>query len=155
MLLFDIDEKPQLPTWNEISSYPWENVALEAEPSTCHEIAERLLKKSSGLRATNDQVGERVFQFIGQLAFMHLDPSNPDIPFGAAVIMGTKRSAMLNDYGEDELALVHKLADETAIPALRARFSDILWVRQKDYKKAEQAAKDYLESFRAIDSAEK
>jgi hypothetical protein len=100
-------------------------------------------------------VGERVFQFIGQLAFMHLNPSNPDIPFSAAVVMGTKRSAMLDDYGEEELPLVHKLADETAIPALRARFSDILWVRRKDYKKAEQAAKDYLESFRAIDSAEK
>jgi hypothetical protein len=144
-----------LPTWEEISAYPWEDVAREAELPICHDIADRLLKKAAELHAANDQVGEGAYQFIGQLAFMHLDLGNSDAPFRAAVVMGTKRSAVLDDYEENELNLVQKLAETTTVPALRARFSDILWVRRKDHKTAEQGARDYLESFKAVDRASK
>ena len=139
----------------EISAYPWETAALEAELPICHDMADCLLKKVSELHAANDEFGERVYRFIGQLAFMHLDVGNDDAPFRAAVVMGTKRSATLDDYDDEELALVHDLAVTTRISALRARFSDILWVRHKDHAAAAQAATDYLETFKKVDHLEK
>jgi len=86
----------------EISAYPWETAALEAELPICHDMADCLLKKASELHAANDEFGERVYRFIGQLAFMHLDVGNDDAPFRAAVVMGTKRSATLDDCHDED-----------------------------------------------------
>jgi hypothetical protein len=149
-----MSEQRTRPTVLEISAYSWETTALEADLPTCHNIADRLLKKAGELHTANDEVGERVYRFIGQLAFMHLDVSNEDAPFRAAVIMGTKRSATLDDYDEEDIAVVHALAGTTKVPALRARFSDILWVKRKDHKAAAQATADYLETFKQIDHGE-
>ena len=104
----------------EISAYPWETAALEAELPICHDMADCLLKKAGELHAANDEVGERVYRFIGQLAFMHLDVGNDDAPFRAAIVMGTKRSATLDDYDDEELALVHDCGHDEDFCASRA-----------------------------------
>ena len=155
MLACTISDERVRPTIQEIASYPWESVALQAELPICDDIATCLLKKAGELHAAADEVGETVYRFVGQLAFMHLDVGNEDAPFRAAVIMGTKRSATLDDYGDDDVALVKNLASTTTIPALRARFSDIVWVKDKDHKAAAQAATDYLENFKQVDEKDK
>lgn len=146
---------PPPPTLDEIRSHPWETIAVQAKVPTCHEMADCLFKRASELETSGDEVGGRVHRFVGQLAFMHLEPGNEDAPLRPAIIMQTKRSASLDDYDEAALDLVQSLVGSTDIPSLRARFSDILWIARKDYRAATQAATDYLATFKVVDEMDK
>ncbi len=149
-----MSEAPVLPTWDQIVAYPWETAASEAETPTPQEISSVLFKWASEADSKGDGTGALVYRFIGQLLFMHLEPSNPDTPFRAAIIMQTKRSAALEDYDPVALDLVRQLADVATSPALRARFCDLIWVSSKDHSMAALAAESYLATFKLVDSAD-
>ena len=52
----------------------------------CHDIADCLFKKAAERHAAEDEVGQKVYEFLAQLAFMHLDASDEETPFRPAVI---------------------------------------------------------------------
>ena len=69
------------------------------------------------------------------------DVAEPYRPFG---IMNGKRSAIPDDLSEHDLDTIRLLLSKAKDPALRARLGDMLWVRKRDHKAAQQAVADYV-----------
>lgn len=143
------------PTIEELAAVPWEQVIGEAELQTCSKIADLLFKQASKSDEEGKKEDAKCYRFIGQLAFMHLDPHNEDAPLCPAIIMQTGRSSAPEDFDDGALATIERLITSTKCSSLRARFGDLLWIRTKDYKAAQEAAVHYLEAFRQVDSADK
>jgi hypothetical protein len=144
-----------IPGFEEIKAQFWEPVANEAEFPTYSKIADRLFQKAAALQQAGDEIGFNVYRFLGQLSHLHLQPENKDVPLRAAWISSTGRSTALEDFDNDALNAIHQLVAITAIPILRARFADIIWIVRKDHKMAHQAASDYLLAFKAVDDGDK
>lgn len=145
-------ESPPFPTIDELASISWEKVVGEAEIPTCKKIADILFKRASQCDEDGKSDTARCYRFIGQLAFMHLEPQNEDAPLRPAIVLQTGRSSAPEDFDDAALLTIDWLRSSTKTSSLRARFADILWIRKKDYTAAQDAAIHYLEAFKKVDS---
>ncbi len=144
------------PTIDEFKAQPWEEVARTAEIPTYSHLQTKFAQKINNLEEAGDISASAVYRFLGQISFIHLQPDNKDQPLRAGLISATGRSAPIEDFNEQARDTIERLADQTSIPLLRARFADISWLLskgRKNYKMAEQAATSYLAAFKAVDDA--
>jgi len=59
---------------------------------------------------------------------------------------GDRRTATVEDFNTDQLAFFAEIATTITDPEIRTRISDVLRIRQRDYRHAELAIASYLES---------
>ena len=73
-------------------------------------------------------------------------PNYQDVaePYRPFAIMNGKRSAIPDDLSEPDLETIALLLAKAKDPALRARLGDVLWVRKRNHKAAQQAVSDYI-----------
>lgn len=147
-----MSDEIEIPSVEEIASFQWEGIAAGVAVPTAHNIADRLFMEAGALFQAGHHIGEKVCRFIGRLAYLRIDPPNADDPLQPLLFSRTSRSPGLGEHDASALDIIVTLATTTAFSALRARFSDILWLAQKDHKMALQAATEYLNSFKAIES---
>src|SRR5438128_1288673 len=76
----------------DVTSYDWEAELLGAERPVCSDYATQLLQKSAQLAQSGDVRGERVFHFLGSVAFMDLRPTDNDSPFAPSIEIENRRS---------------------------------------------------------------
>lgn len=100
-------------------------------------------------------VPSRVYRFLGHLTSMSLNAGRLDEPLGPALVTTSGRSADIGDFDDSAISTIEALMGDTTVPALCARFSDIVWIRKKNHKGAKLAANAYLEEFKALDKMSK
>ena len=142
------------PSIEEVQSVDWEAAIAEVDLATCHKLSSVFFQRSRECLNEGKTVDSAVFRFLGQLAFMGLNPDNVDKPLQPGLVATTGRSTDIEDFDEEALAVLEILRG-TAVPAIRARCGDILWLRRKDHRSASEAASAYLEEYRAVDAAGK
>ncbi len=150
-----MDAQLTFPSFDQINAYPWKAVANEAEIPTYSKIAQCFFQKATALRQAGDETGFNVYRFLGQLADLHLQPENKDLPLRAAWISPTGRSLAVEDFDDHALNTIEQLAGTTTLPILRARFADIIWISRANHKMAQQASSDYLLAFKAVGGDDK
>jgi hypothetical protein len=140
---------------DEINAQSWQDVAETADIPTYSTLQSKFGQKAAELEKLGDVAASAVYQFLGQISFIHLQPDIKDQPLRAGLISPTRRSAAIEDFDEQTRNTIEQLVSRTRIPLLQARFADIIWVLQKrkDHKMAEQAARSYLAAFKAVDAA--
>ncbi len=65
-------------------------------------------------------------------------------PYGPMVQWEGKRSAVPDDLTEADLQTVAALRTKLALPIIRARLGDVLWLRRRDHIAAKEASDDYI-----------
>lgn len=105
------------------------------------------------LRAASDQAieagkrGERkVLKLLADACSLRLDLSNSAQPYKTFMIVGDRRSASLEDFGNNEAIFFSQIAEEEITePKFCARIADLSWVLSKNLKHALLAIDSYVQ----------
>ncbi|MES1951650.1 hypothetical protein S4A8_12387 [Salinisphaera sp. S4-8] len=115
--------------------------ARKGECIYCH--GEILSKARDG--ATPDQL-KPYLTSVGEIASYQFRQSNPTEPFDALFQSSDRRSAIPSDLGEDALERVRAILPHIRSAEIRARISDVLWLRQRRPENAKAAVASYIEA---------
>ncbi|MFC1888650.1 DUF4209 domain-containing protein [Thermodesulfobacteriota bacterium] len=87
----------------------------------------------------------KVLWLLADACSMMLRPSSMNEPFKPCMVMDGKRSALPEDFKEEDVAFFKKIITEITDPKLCARISDIIWLLEKprDPKFAVSAIDNY------------
>ncbi len=113
-----------------------------------------LFAEANALHEAGDVLGQRVFRFLGSLASLHLIPDNKEEPFGPMIQTSTGRSAIVDDYSDDDLQTLAKVLPDIKDADFRARVADVIWLRRRAREYAEAAVEAYLRSSEILQDAE-
>lgn len=140
-----MDLSKQLPTKDQLSKYPWDNLALAEQVPTCDKMRRLFFQQASDANVKGDEEGRLVFQFLGQLCLLYWDSTDANASFSVAV----------ESFDPEVLDLIEELSGACSASALKARFSDIIWVARRKHTFADRASRAYLEIFKKADQAGK
>jgi len=94
----------------------------------------------------NEKLAEgKILWILADACSMMLRPSSLNEPFKPYMVMDGKRSALPEDFQENEISLFAQIAEEISDPRLCARIADISWLllKPKDPKHALLAIDNY------------
>jgi len=112
----------------------------------CEFLSEKFLNRSRELKDNEDNATIKyIYNLLGNLCSLSLVPSSTSEPFRPFFISNESRSAIIDDFQDDELLEFAKLIDKILNPELRARLTDLLWLKQNDFKYAQIAVDSYLQ----------
>lgn len=137
-------------TFDEVQRYDWQSVPgpVEERARDYSKASTKFFQKAASLREANDELGERVFRFLGAVTSLYYSPESKDEPFRPQFVDGTRRSAALEDFNEDDAAVLARLAGIASDPELKARFADIGTILKFDHQLVREAVNGYLGSAR-------
>ena len=99
-----------------------------------------------------DEEAQNVYTVMWAATSLFLkDPANISNPFCPMLVGPEFRTAELNDFTDEHIAVFRQLLPKIQDSDLLARIADIVWVRKRDYQVAEQAVSAYLESARRLE----
>lgn len=144
-------------TFEEVQQYDWQSVpdSVEERARKYDKASTKFFQKAASLREANDELGERVFRFLGAVTSLHPSPESKDEPFRPEVIDGTRRSAALEDFTEQDASVLARLAVVTSDPELKARFADVAATQKFDHRVVREAVRGYLASAQCKEDCEK
>ena len=61
--------------------------------------------------------------------------------------MDGKRSASIEDLKKSELSFLEEIIEEINNPEIKSRIADVLWLRQRNFKRAILAIESYIEVY--------
>ena len=95
-----------------------------------------------------------VYQFIGTVTSFYLSEGDPTKPYTPMWQMQGRRSLVPDDLATSDLAALRAVAERATDHAIRARFYDVLWLKERDHNACREASTSYLESAKQLDTDE-
>ena len=129
----------------------WRQVITQAKSKDCLEYNSLFLSKAREAEQEGETKKHLVYRLLGDITSLFMRSDNYKEPFGPMMVMHDKRSAILDDFSEGELAALKGLVSEIEDAELRARVTDVIWIRKRDHVMAEAAIDSYLESAMALE----
>lgn len=123
---------------------------LAGGEQTCFRIAGLLDTKAKELAATGDADSAAVLGLLSEVCTYGLHPDNGRQPYGPRMSGQGWRTASIEDLNDAQLTFLDEIYATIAIPELRARVSDVLFVRRRHHKYGLCAIDSYLESASAL-----
>ena len=135
------------PRISDFDNCAWEEAVDSAYAKKCSAYFESFRDKITETAERGDEQQQNVFTVMWAATSLHLNnPSDESNPF-CPIATGTGfRFAEVDDFTDEHLEVFGKLISRIKDPELRARIADIVWVRNRSHKVAEQAVGAYLES---------
>ncbi len=100
-----------------------------------------------------NEISFKAFRFLSaifSLTLLHDNPSQPFSPFWVGAD-GT-RSAAFEDFSNDDIKLLSNLLPKIVdSPFIISRFSDLIFVKNNDFKMANTACENYLKALKMVD----
>jgi hypothetical protein len=128
----------------------WAEVIEAAADKECAHYAEDFRKK---IEDTTDGISKAIYETFYHVCSFRFVPSDSNEPFKPMMTMSDgRRSAIPEDFDDDMLNSLRLLGASVDDAELRARLSDLLWVRKRDHKLAVIALEAYLESASLLES---
>lgn len=133
-------------TLDDFKKCGWREALQEAQ-SEDYSSMRAALSKAAGESVTSGNLSEgKVLWLLSDACSMMLKPESLNEPFAPLMIMNGMRSALPEDFKDDEILFFSEIYSEIDEPRLCARISDILWllVKPKDHKHALSAIDNYI-----------
>jgi len=92
-------------------------------------------------RQARTKQGDDAFQFLAIICYWRLRPDDEQAPFDSVCEGGT-----LHDISDAQVETIASIVPVISNSELRARLSDLVWVRRRDHRLARTAAADYVTS---------
>lgn len=138
-------------TNNDFAQSGWEQVIASCSDQECNNYHPHFWKRARQAKDANDPINEEIFRLLGDICSLHLRLDSPERPFGPLMSSSTGRTAIPEDFNEDQTRFLADIVAELPDADLRARIADVLWVLKRNYKMAELAVSSYLESARLLE----
>ncbi|MEI7557149.1 DUF4209 domain-containing protein [Candidatus Chlorohelix sp.] len=150
MTIIDIAITP-----DEFNQVDIESVISQLSERNCDYYSSPFFAKSEEAKSNGLLIASAVFRLLGALTDFHLMRLDiPEQPYVAKYEGSTGRTAMPEDFTEEELALLAQTAKDIQDADLRARTADVIWLRKKDFRMAGLAVESYLESGTLLEHPE-
>ncbi len=94
-------------------------------------ISEILAKKGQKAAEENKMPQSKVLWLLADICSMMLQPSSVNEPFKPCFTSRTQRSAVTNDFSEEDIDYFLLILPAIAEPWLKARISDLSWLRRR------------------------
>lgn len=130
---------------------PWEQVIADCESKTFDDYHTAFQKQRESVDPEQDPISYAVYTFWLHVNSMFLnldDEASPLHPF--IVWADGSHSAMVDDFGDEELDRLAELLPEIQDAEERARVGDILWLGRRDFRAAQQSVAAYLQSAKEL-----
>ena len=124
----------------------WKEAIAQSEKKDCSHYHSLFLARFRQAEESSNQKQQNVFRLLTDITSLFMRSDNCKEPYGPMAVMDGKRSAIIDDFSEEQLNILKEFIPEIDDPELRARISDVIWLRQRDYKVAEIAIDSYLET---------
>jgi hypothetical protein len=134
-----------IPTVEDFERYDWLEVIADCKVKECSHYCSSFCGKVVEAEASGDEVAQQVFAILGSITLAALKSESRKEPFDSDWVQG---------FTSEQLSLFRTIAPSVADAELRARFADVVWVRQRDPQMARLAVEAYLESARTLESPE-
>jgi len=85
---------------------------------------------------------------------MMLKSESHTVPYHPVAVFSDKRSAIIDDYSDEIIDIFSGLIADITDPEMRARIGDVVWLRKREYKAAQEAINSYLESADVLEDPE-
>ena len=134
-------------TADDLREYPWQELLRDHHTQECHSFLQPLFGAGEKSKGAGDELGERVYGFLGALASLRPDFDNRAVSYRPMwTNTNGSRSFALEDLTENDLDILSGIVHEITVPEYRARVADILWLCRKNFKDAQVAIPSFLES---------
>jgi hypothetical protein len=131
-------------TNNDFAESGCEEVIANCNDKECNYYRSHFWNKAREAKDSNDEKTEELFRLLGDICSLHLRLDSPEQPFGPMMTSSSGRTAIAEDFTDDEIRFFEDIVAEVADADLRARIADVLWVRKRNYVMAELAVSSYL-----------
>lgn len=138
-------------TLDDLRSSRWKEIISRADRKDCSPYSSLFLAEAREAEKKGDQRTYQAYRFWGDVTSPMLRSDNAEEPFGPVLVLGDKRSAIPDDFSEEQLTLLQDFLPEVDDFELRARIADIIWIHKRDHKAAELAIESYIESAKILE----
>jgi hypothetical protein len=131
----------------DFSASDWEQVIDACSKKESFHFAAALGREASVAENSGDLRRTQLFRFIAEAASIGWESgASGEVFRPQATFTDGTRTRIPADYSDEEIGLLKALAPTIRDPEMRARISDIVWERARDYASAQVATDAYLES---------
>jgi hypothetical protein len=124
----------------------WRTVIAECQEKDCFSYHTKLLNCAREADERGDSATAKLLRLLGLVTSFVLKPDSPDQPFVPWFFDAKHHTGSPENLSEAELTILRGLLPEVSDPELRARITDVLWLREGDHLMAETAVESYLKS---------
>lgn len=139
---------------NALRSINVDDVIDSLERDSCREYQQIFQDEAKKAKDAGSDESHAAWCCLAAITSMYLKPGDPKAPFGPMFVMDDCRGAIPEDLSEDVLRALSDFYPEIKSAELRARIADILWLRQRRPKFAQDAVNAYIESARKLEDPE-
>ncbi len=139
---------------DDFDKLDWQKIVEDSDKKECHNYSTAYFKQGNEFEKNNDLTGQEIFTLLGAVTSMMLKPESFSEPFGPVAVFQGSRSAIVDDFSDNHLEVLNEAIIDINDPELKARISDVLWIRKKDYKVAQIAVESYLKSAIRLENPE-
>lgn len=125
---------------------PWVQVITSVTEKECDTYERLFVSKSIEAKEAGDKAGYAVFALLGALCSLMLNREKEDEPLGPKFVFSGMRSAMVQDFQDDQLTVLAEVLPSVNDAEMRARIADVLWLTKSNRHAAIIAVDAYLES---------
>jgi hypothetical protein len=132
----------------------WQEVIEVSEKRECHYYSSAFLRKARECEEKSDKKNQAIYTILGGITSMMLKSESYTEPYHPVAVFNDRRSAIIDDYSDEIIDILSGLISDIKDFEMRARIGDIVWLRKRDYKAAQEAIESYLESAKLLEDPE-
>lgn len=118
----------------------------EAKKKTCLRYGDIFYKKVKVAKDEEDENQAELFKTLAMATSFHFNSESKHEPFVAKIVTEEGRTAMPEDFTDEQLDLIGELTHYIEDPELLSRLGDTLWVRRRDFEAVRIAIENYMKS---------
>jgi hypothetical protein len=113
-------------TSDDFAQSGWEEVIANSGSKECNYYQSHLWKRAREAKDSNDQKNEELFRLLGDLCSLHLRLDSPEQPYGPMMSSASGRTAVAEDFNDDQIQFLENVVAQITDADLRARIADVL-----------------------------
>lgn len=130
-------------TIQDLQESNWQRIIESCSEKTYFSYSSTFLEILNKSIKENDSKNVAIYTLLRNVTSMILNTETPQQPFQCYGF----RIESIDDISSEHLDLLEKLVPDVVDPEMRARISDILWVRKRNHRMGGAASQAYLGSF--------
>ena len=144
---FDSPNGPEF-TLENLKNCGWEAALKESEGESYASSWSALTRNAEEAKSQGHLPESKALTLLSHICSMMLKPENRNEPFQPAIVFTDGRTAIPDDFTEQEINLLEQFVDHVDDHWLKARIADLVWLRRSP--RDPKFALDAIDAYRAI-----
>ncbi len=141
-------------TAEDLRKVAWPEVIAGLVEKECHEYMTAFIRKMNEAEKSEAQTEYSVYRLLAQLTSLHMHHESATEPYGPLTIFGGSRSAIPDDFSEEQMRVLEEIVFAIQDSEARARIADVVWLRLRSFKAAILAVDSFLETASRLEHPE-